>query len=125
MLKPWYIPPTLHSFVLNYYALFSLQASSIMTSMDHIFVGLNQSISKGFRINFSIEEFEINQMNNEMFLDPFNSLWKKILGTVFYILQLLGGLIVVSFIRYETQGHAAHFRTALNQITSWLASVVS
>ena len=96
-----------------------------MTSMDHIFVGLNQNISKGFQVNFSTQEFEIAQMNNEMLLDPFNSLWKKILGTVFYILQFLGGLIILSFIRYETQGHAAHFRTALNQITSWIASVVS
>ena len=67
MLKPWCNPPTLHPFILSYYALFSLQASSIMLSMDHIFVSLNQSISKGFRVNFSIEEFEINQMNNEMF----------------------------------------------------------
>ena len=96
-----------------------------MTSMDYIFVGSDQSISKGFQVNFSMEEFEIAIENNDISLDPFNSLWKKILGTVFYILQFMGGLILASFIRYETQGHAAHFRTALNQITSWLALVVS
>ena len=96
-----------------------------MTSINGTFGSFEQTISNGIQVNFSIEKFDIIQKDNEILIDPFNTLWKKVLGTVSYILQVFGGLIVLSFIRYETQGHAAHFRTALNQITSWIALVVS
>ena len=93
--------------------------------MNQTFVGFDFSLLSGYQDKLSIETFEITKENEEFFVDPYNLLWKKILGTVFYILQLFGALIVLSFIRYETQGHAAHFRTALNQITSWIGLVVS
>ena len=96
-----------------------------MTSMDNTFETSNQNISNRFQVNFFIEKYVIIQKDNEMLIDPFNAHWKKVLGTVSYILQVFGGLFVLAFIRYETQGHAAHFRTALNQITSWIALVVS
>ena len=85
----------------------------------------NISIFNVFQVNFSIRNIDAIEENDEILIDPFNALWKKLLGTVFYILQVFGGLIILSFVRYETQGHAAHFRTALNQITSWIALVVS
>ena len=93
--------------------------------MNQTFVSFDFSLLSGYQDKLSIETFEITKENEEFFVDPYNLLWKKILGTVFYILQLFGALIVLSFIRYETQGHAAHFRTALNQITSWIGLVVS
>ena len=55
----------------------------------------------------------------------FNEPWKKILGQVSYVLQVLGGLVLLLFIRYESQGNLAQFRTALNQLTSWIGVNVS
>ena len=60
---------------------------------------------------------------NNSFVEPFQELWKKILGTLFYILQMLVGLILLAFIQYENE--YGHFRTALNQLTSWKYLVVS
>ena len=78
-------------------------------------------------IHFSLADFddEFDVQNSQLLVDPFKELWKKFLGTLSYFCQILGGLIILSFIRYETQGHAAHFRTALNQLTSWIGLIVS
>ena len=65
------------------------------------------------------------EAESNLFVEPYRELWKKLLGTAFYILQILVGLIILAFVRYEREGLAGHFRTALNQLTSWKYLVVS
>ena len=72
--------------------------------------------------SFWMTDFEAEK---NLFIEPYRELWKKVLGTVFYIIQILAGLIIQAFIIYERDGHAGHFRTALNQLTSWKYLVVS
>ena len=71
-----------------------------------------------------INDFYIKN-DQSLLVDPFNEPWKKILGTISYVFQVLGGLVLMSFIRYESQGNLAQFRTALNQLTSWIGVNVS
>ena len=60
-----------------------------------------------------------------IFSEPFTELWKKLFGTVSYTLTAIGGLIILAFVGYESHGFAFHYRTALNQLNSWLLTFVS
>ena len=78
-------------------------------------------------LTIDFEEIRANNFNescigNNLFVEPYQELWKKILGTGFYMIQLLGGLIMFTIIGYE-KGFG-HFRTALNQLTSWKFMIV-
>ena len=90
-------------------------------------INLSQNLNpKWFQVNFSAKNDDFYIENDQSLLvDPFNEPWIKILGTVSYVLQVLGGLVLLLFIRYESQGNLAQFRTALNQLTSWIAVNVS
>ena len=62
---------------------------------------------------------------DNLFFEPYQELWKKILGTTFYIIEVLAGLFLIALIKYESGGHAGHFRTAFNQLNSWKHVIVS
>ena len=64
-------------------------------------------------------ESEVN-----LFAEPFNELWKKVLGTAAYVIHSFGGMIMLVMVRYERQGLASNYRTALNQLNSWMLLVV-
>jgi hypothetical protein len=82
--------------------------------------------SNWFQLNFTAKTNDFYIENDQSLLvDPFNEPWIKILGTISYVFQVLGGLVLMSFVKYESQGNLAQFRTALNQLTSWMAVNVS
>ena len=58
-------------------------------------------------------------------MEPYEELWKKILGTTIYFLEVLAGLVILALIKYKRGGHVGHFRTAFNQLISWKYSLVS
>ena len=62
---------------------------------------------------------------NNIFMEPYEELWKKILGTAIYFLEILAGFVILALIKYERGGHVGHFRTAFNQLISWKYSLVS
>ena len=45
--------------------------------------------------------FEHFISENDLFVEPYKELWKKILGTAFYAVQVVAGFILLTFIRYE------------------------
>ena len=64
-----------------------------------------------------------NQTN--IFAEPLTELWKKLFGTVTYMLTSFCGLVMLVFVGYERQGLASNYRTALNQLNSWILLFVS
>ena len=107
--------------------LFSLLKTIVMESTASKYINLSQNLnSNWFQVNFSAKTDDFYIENDQsLLMDPFNEPWKKILGTIFYVIEVLGGLVFLSFIRYESQGNLAQFRTALNQLTSWIVVNVS
>ena len=64
-------------------------------------------------------------MKDNFFVEPFTELWKKLLGTAAYLLNLFGCLIMLAFVGFERQGFGSYYRTALNQLNSWILILVS
>ena len=60
-----------------------------------------------------------------LFTEPFEELWKKLLGTAAYVILVIGGFFLTTFVSYEIRGQAAHYRTVLNQLNSWHYILVS
>ena len=106
---------------------FSLLKTIAMESTATTYINLSQNLdSNWFKVKFSAKTDDFYIENDQsLLMDPYNEPWKKILGTISYVIQLLGGLVMLSFIRYESQGNLAQFRTALNQLTSWIVVNVS
>ena len=61
----------------------------------------------------------------DLFTEPFEELWKKLLGTAAYAILVIGGFFLTTFVSYEFRGQAAHYRTVLNQLNSWYLILVS
>ena len=66
-----------------------------------------------------------NDCNQNQFADPFKEMWKKLFATGAYIVLIFGGFVMLNFVKYEFQGQAAHYRTVLNQLNSWIFLIVS
>ena len=62
---------------------------------------------------------------SEIFAEPFTELWKKLLGTTAFMLNSIGCVIMLTFVGLERQGFGSYYRTALNQINSWILIFVS
>ena len=60
-----------------------------------------------------------------LFVEPFTELWKKLLGTIAFMLNSIGCVIMLMFVGLERQGFGSYYRTALNQINSWILIFVS
>ena len=69
---------------------------------------------------YSLHSFEI-----ENFLDPFDSIWLKILTILVYTVEIIASIVMLAFVVYETQGLAGHFRTLINHLLSYLYGGVS
>ena len=57
--------------------------------------------------------------------DPFDSIWLKLITVVVYILEVAASIVMFTFVSYETQGYAGHYRTMINQFLSYLYGAVS
>ena len=80
---------------------------------------------------FLIDNVTYIDLNNnyevklDLFTEPFEELWKKLLGTAAYVILVIGGFFLTTFVSYEIRGQAAHYRTVLNQLNSWHYILVS
>ena len=86
-------------------------------------MSFNNAILAGFEVRNGSSENIMNEINS--FIEPYYELWKKILGTLMYVIQIFCGLVILTLINYERRGYAGSFRTALNQLTSWKYLIVS
>ena len=76
----------------------------------------NQSLKPHSNLqNEAILEHFVSE--NDLFVEPYKELWMKILGTVFYAVQVMAGFTLLAFIRYES--YYGSYCTVLNQLTSW------
>ena len=87
---------------------------------------LNKSIPLFIRLHFEdtnssdrIDDFQ------RSYDDPYDSVWLKLLTIAVYIVEILGSMIMLAFISYESQGYAGHYRTLINQLCSYFYSGVS
>ena len=54
------------------------------------------------------------------FIDPFDSIWLKLLTGAVYIIELMASAITFAFVAIETRGDLGHYRTCINQLLSYL-----
>ena len=63
--------------------------------------------------------FENQTTNTEEWIDPYDSVWLKILTFFIYIVEVTAASIMITFVFYETSGYAGHYRTLINQLLSY------
>ena len=63
--------------------------------------------------------FENQTTNAEEWIDPYDSVWLKILTFFVYIVEVMAASIMITFVYYETSGYAGHYRTLINQLLSY------
>ena len=51
-------------------------------------------------------------------VDPFDSIFLKLLTVIVYIIEILSSTILLTLVAYETKGYAGHYRTVMNQLLS-------
>ena len=90
-----------------------------MISSINLLVNLDETANEW------IDGFIVTENEPNLFADPYNSVWTKIFGTLFYIFQVSLSFILMTFVVYETQGLAGHYRTLINQLLSWFYLLVS
>ena len=66
-----------------------------------------------------------SEIEHNLFVEPFAELWKKLIGTIAFMLNSIGCVIMLTFVGLERQGFGSYYRTALNQINSWILIFVS
>ena len=86
---------------------------------------LVHTFSSNFEFEDQIKFVNSNVNSNNLFKEPYQELWKKVLGTIFYLLQTVMGLIPFTLAIFEREGYGGHFRTVLNQLTSLKYMIVS
>ena len=62
--------------------------------------------------------FENQTTNAEEWIDPYDSVWLKILTFFIYIVEVMAASIMITFVCYETSGYAGHYRTLINRLLS-------
>ena len=65
------------------------------------------------------------KINNEEWLDPYDSMWLKSITYIVYLIEVLAASVMVSFVYYEISGYAGHYRTLINQLLSYFYGAVS
>ena len=65
-----------------------------------------------------------SEFNND-WIDPYDSIWLKLLSVNFYAIEIFESLIMITFVNYETAGYFGHYRTLINQLLSYLYGGVS
>ena len=76
---------------------------------------ISDLISSNFKSDIEVNDWK----------DPFDSVWLKLITVFVYILEVAASMVMFTFVRYETQGYAGHYRTIINQFLSYLYGVVS
>ena len=66
--------------------------------------------------------FEI--VHSVEFVDPYDSIWLKLITIGVYLVQILSALVNIAFVTFETNGLAGHYRTLINQLLSYLYGAV-
>ena len=64
------------------------------------------------------------EFNND-WIDPYDSIWLKLLTVTLYTIEIFESLIMITFVNYETAGYFGHYRTLINQLLSHLYGGVS
>ena len=65
-----------------------------------------------------------SEFNND-WIDPYDSIWLKLLSVILYAIEIFESLIMITFVNYETAGYFGHYRTLINQLLSYLYGGVS
>jgi hypothetical protein len=68
--------------------------------------------------------FENQTTNAEEWIDPYDSVWLKILTFFVYIVEVMAASIMITFVYYETSGYAGHYRTLINRLLSYFYGAV-
>ena len=59
------------------------------------------------------------KIDTEIWEDPFDSIWLKLLTVIVYTVEIMSSTIMLAFVVYETNGLAGHYRTLINQLLSY------
>ena len=103
-----------------------MESLKIMSNISLKIQYSNQSlIPSNFEFDDQMKFVNLNVNSNNLFKEPYEELWKKVLGTIFYLLQIVMGLIPFTLAIFEREGYSGHFRTVLNQLTSLKYMIVS
>ena len=65
-----------------------------------------------------------SEFNNE-WIDPYDSIWLKLLSVILYAIEIFASLVMMTFVNYESAGYFGHYRTLINQLLSHLYGGVS
>ena len=65
-----------------------------------------------------------SDFNND-WIDPYDSIWLKLLTLIIYAIEISESLVMITFVNYETAGYFGHYRTLINQLLSHLYGGVS
>ena len=76
-------------------------------------------------VNASFEIIPLSCNDYSSDLDPYNSIWLKLLTILVYFIEVIASIVMLAFVSYETQGLAGHYRTLINQLLSYLYGGVS
>ena len=82
---------------------------------------INSSLDSGILMTFQFKK----DMENEKWPDPYDSNWLKFITILFYFVDVLASMIMISFVIFETKGLAGHYRTFINQLLSAQYGAVS
>ena len=74
--------------------------------------------------DWNLVTFEKDQEKDKIeFIDPYDSIWLKLITVLVYIVELLSSGICYAFVIYEQD--YGHYRTLINQLIGYLYKVVS
>jgi hypothetical protein len=76
-----------------------------------------------FHASFEIIPLSCNVYSSD--LDPYDSIWLKLLTILVYHVEVIASLVMLAFVAYEAKGLAGHFRTLINHLLSYLYGGVS
>ena len=65
-----------------------------------------------------------SEFNND-WIDPYDSIWLKLLTVILYAIEIFASLVMLTFVNYESAGYFGHYRTLINQLLSHLYGGVS
>ena len=92
-----------------------------MTSDDHELLSWQFEDFFRFEKHNNLTKLEFN---NE-WIDPYDSIWLKLLTLIIYAIEISESLVMITFVNYETAGYFGHYRTLINQLLSHLYGGVS
>lgn len=89
-------------------------------SLNKIGCQIFHAVFEGNPVNTSVYSIGIDKS-----LDPFDSIWLKLLTILVYIVEVIASIVMLAFVAYEAKGLAGHFRTLINHLLSYLYGGVS